>query len=678
MGSFIARHKRAILALLGIVSLIGAGMLAFAQDDDDFNGEVNAPPFPTDTEWLNVPAPLTWEDLRGKVVLLDFWTYGCINCIHIIPDLKRLEEEFADELVVIGVHSAKFDQEGDTENLRQIVQRYEIEHPVVNDNKFQVWNSYAVRAWPTLVLVDPNGKIYGQRSGEGVYDTFQPYIEDMIAFFDEKGQIDRTPIEITPETEKRAESLLAFPGKVLADPANDRLFITDSNHHRIVIADLETFEVIDVIGGMEKGRADGTYEVARFNQPQGLTLSDDGGTLYVADTENHLIRAVDLDAKAVSTIAGTGEQRYVTSVGPNPLEQDLNSPWDLVRVDNTLYIAMAGPHQLWSLNLATGTIAVHSGSGRENIIDGSHASAQLAQPSGITTDGEVLYFADSEASGIRVSDVDPSGGVRTLVGTGLFVFGDEDGIGDDARLQHPLGVTYYDGLVYVADTYNDKIKTVDPETRAVETMIGDADGGYRDGTFDDALFDEPGGIHYADSKLYIADTNNHAVRIADLEARTVTTIQFPNPEALMAGREAALAAAPFTGEEADYDEIASAPGEGVISLHVTLPEGYKLNEDIPFTATWYPDGEVVQIADENREQRLFAPGMPLEIPAAFAEGSAELAADLNIVYCEEVNESICLIDRVRVHVPVTVGTDNDEAGITFTRDVTLPEGLFED
>ena len=659
------------LIATGIVGLV---MPAAAQEGAaDYHGIVPAPPFPEGLEWINVPAPLTWEALRGKVVLLDFWTYGCINCIHIIPDLKRLQEEFGDALVVIGVHSAKFDNEGDTANIRQIVQRYEREEPIVNDHNFEIWLAWGVSAWPSVVLVDPEGMAFWGSAGEGVYDKFQPLVAGMIAQFEAEGKIDRTPLERTLETEARPETLLAFPGKVLADAKGRRLFIADTNHNRIVIADLDTYEVRDVIGGIARGNADGDYIQARFNKPQGLALNADGFILYVADTENHTLRAVDLQAKTVTTIAGTGRQTYTNRPNGVGTEVPLNSPWDLVVVDGVIYIAMAGPHQLWRYDIATGAVARHSGSGREGIVDGEHGVAELAQPSGITTDGGVLYFADSESSAIRAADIDPEGGVRTLVGTGLFDFGDRDGVGSDARLQHPLGVVYVDGLLYVADTYNSKIKTVNPETRASTSLIGDPAGGYVDGGYDAARFDEPGGLSYADGKLYVADTNNHAIRIVDLAARTVSTLRFANPEALMAGRDRVAVAAPFSGNEITLEPQTSAPGAGVITLDILLPEGYKLNNLAPFTAEWMPDGAVVQIAEADREQRLVEPPLPIRVPATLAEGEAELVVDLHIFYCEAVNETLCFVDRVRIHAPVIVGGAGGEAALRVAHTVVPPQ-----
>ncbi|NNC74314.1 MAG: redoxin domain-containing protein, partial [Acidimicrobiia bacterium] len=241
-----------------------------------FAGTDPAPEFPDGLDWLNTEAPLSIAELRGKVVLLDFWTYGCINCIHIIPDLERLETEYPDELVVIGVHSAKFASEGDTENIRQIVLRYGLEHPVVNDRDFEVWQTWGANAWPTVVIIDPAGNVVGGHSGEGVYDVTQPVIASLVAEFGANGVLDRSPVSFALEADGLPETILSFPGKVLADPVSGLLYIADSNHHRIVAADPATGDVIDVFGSGRRGFRDGDARSARFDQPQGMVLSSDG------------------------------------------------------------------------------------------------------------------------------------------------------------------------------------------------------------------------------------------------------------------------------------------------------------------------------------------------------------------------------------------------------------------
>src|SRR6266513_394895 len=283
--------------------------LAMAIQDGD---RIRAPELTGARGWLNTDKPLTLSALKGKVVLLDFWTYGCINCMHIIPDLKRLERKYPNELVVIGVHSAKFANEKETENIRRIVLRYEIEHPVVNDADFAIWNAYAVNAWPTRYLIDPAGYVLGRLSGEGGYEALDKLIGDTIAEFRKRGELNEAPLKLVLEKAKVGDLPLAFPGKVLADAKSDRLFIADSNHNRIVIAKLDG-TLIDTVGTGERGAADGAFDQATFFRPQGMALS--GDSLYVADTENHLIREIDLKAETVKTIAGTGHQSLSPEAG---------------------------------------------------------------------------------------------------------------------------------------------------------------------------------------------------------------------------------------------------------------------------------------------------------------------------------------------------------------------------
>src|SRR5262249_53272659 len=386
--------------------------------------------------WLNTAKPLSLAALKGKIVLLDFWTYGCINCIHIIPDLKKLEAKYANQLVVIGVHSAKFENEKQTENIRRIILRYELEHPVYNDADFRVWQSYGVRAWPTQVLIDPAGYVVGAASGEGNYEVIDKAVGKLVEEFRRRGELNEEPLKLTLERATVGDLPLAFPGKILADAAGKRLFIADSNHNRIVITSLDG-TLIDTVGTGEHGAVDGAFNKASFYRPQGMAL--DGDLLYVADTENHLIRQIDLKSRSVATIAGTGMQmREYFKSGP-ALTVALSSPWDLQLVGRTLYIAMAGPHQIWKMDLEKKEVSTFAGSGREARRDGPLLDAGFAQPSGLAASGNTLYVADSEANIIRAIDL-TSGQVKTVVGGDLFEFGDKDGEGDNVRLQHPLGL----------------------------------------------------------------------------------------------------------------------------------------------------------------------------------------------------------------------------------------------
>ncbi len=456
--------------------------------------------------------------------------------MHILPQLRKLEIKYSDSLFVIGVHSAKFDTERATQNVLTAVHRYNVNHPVVNDAELSVMASFAVRAWPTLMFIDPEGKVIGKHEGEFQFEAMDRVLTAMVNEFDRSGVLDRSPVPFEYGADLQNDRALAFPGKILA-PSDGSLYIADSNNHRIVIASadgtvqdvvgngesplaLETFEhsegILNAIGS-ERG-----YGTPLFDNPQGMAL--DGGTLYVADAGMHTIQRIDLTHRQVKVIAGTGEQSLIRHSGGEATSYPLNSPYDLEIADGVLYIAMSGAHQLWQMYIHEGIIEPFAGTGAENIVDGPRMDALLAQPYGLALDGNNLFFADSETSAIRVAKIGTGGRVVTLTGTGLFAFGDRNGIGKDAVLQHPQDVAFAPGAVYIADTYNHKIKRMDLSTLRITTVAGNGQQGLLDGDALDASFDEPAGIAYRDGIVYIADTNNHVIRVFDVEESTVDTL----------------------------------------------------------------------------------------------------------------------------------------------------------
>ncbi len=597
-------------------------------------GTVNAPEFPSDLDWLNTDRPLRIKNLRGKIVLLDFWTYCCINCMHVLGDLKRLEDKHGDYLVVIGVHSAKFLGEKDTENIRQAILRYEIDHPVINDREMRVWQEYAARAWPTLMLIDPLGKVFGTHSGEGVFELFDNVITQMAEHYEEQGKLDRDAAGACRKSATRSPSRCSsFPGKVLADEAGDRLFIADSNHHRIVVASLTTGHVLDVVGAGRQGFADGGFDEAELNHPQGMAV--EGDLLYIADTDNHAIRRADLRSRMVVTLAGTGEQDMESNNLPGPARgRALNSPWDLDIAHGVLFIAMAGPHQIWGLDLEEFYIAGHAGSGREDHVDGPLLAAALAQPSGLTHDANSLFVADSEVSSIRSVDLDPRGGhVKTVVGEGLFDFGDVDGGPDVARLQHPLDVEYVEGTLFVADTYNNKIKSIGLHTRSVKTFAGTGEAGLVDGDVAEARFDEPAGLSSARGKLYVADTNNHAVRVIDIVEGTVGTFALEDPQKLALRRP----------RKRRLEARTVAPGAVTLAITLALPEGAKLNREAPSQIELAQDGELRVVAVE---------GAALEVAIEAPTGESVLMLETSIYWCREGREQVCCYTMETFEIPL--------------------------
>ena len=487
-------------------------------------GTQPAPEFPTGLDWINTGGkPVTVKELRGKVVLLDFWTYGCINCFHIIPDLRRLEEKYPDNLVVIGVHSAKFKTEGKTSHIAAIVQRYGLQHPVVNDNELRIWNDYGSEGWPTVTVIDPAGNVVGQVSGEGHYELLDQAVGTLTREFAAKHALNTKPLWFAGLRDKLPDSPLLYPGKVLADAKGGRLFIADSNHNRVVVTTLDG-KLLNIIGNGQQGLKDGSFAAAEFHYPQGMALADTD-TLYVADTDNSALRRVDLKAGTVATVAGDGRQTYMDEDNLPAAKAELNTPWDLLAHDGLIYIAMAGQHQLWLYDPAKNQIRHFAGSGREGIDDGDLLGASFAQPSGLTTDGGKLYVADPEASAVRAADY--SGvlaRVHTLVGEGLFEFGDVDGRGDAVRLQHDLGLAWHAGRLYIADTYNSKIKVLDPRDSGVTTLAGG-----------DEEFDEPGGLSFAGEELFVADTNHNRIAVVDLKSHAVRSLNLDDPKHLLGG-----------------------------------------------------------------------------------------------------------------------------------------------
>jgi NHL repeat len=444
--------------------------------------------------------------------------------------LRKLEEKYPDHVAVVGVHSGKYVTERVTERIREASLRLGATHPVLNDRQFRVWRAYAVNAWPTLVAVDPRGYVTGTHAGEFTVEAIAPFIERTLATAREGGLLNDEPLHFPVDTSPISGSgVLRYPGKVAV--ADDNIAIADSGNHRVLFGRLDATgrraQITQVFGGT-RGFADGAAANARFDSPQGLCF-DGGRALYVADAANHAIRELDLSTGEVRTVAGTGEQlrtREDLRAGA------LSSPWDVTLAGDVLFVAMAGRHQIWGLptadfglrpaapltasfnagkqpaegsepQAAGRTIAVRIGSGAEEVHDGAHREAALAQPMGITNNGGRLFFVDAESSAVRWAHIDPSGRVATIVGTGLFDFGDTDGVGDDVRMQHQQGIALHpDGRLLVADSYNDALKWVDPATRRAETWVRG--------------FSEPSGVAIGAEMVYVADTNAHRIAVVGL------------------------------------------------------------------------------------------------------------------------------------------------------------------
>lgn len=469
--------------------------------------------------WLNTGGKeLSLADFRGRVLILDFWTFCCINCLHVLDELREVEEQHRDELVIVGVHSPKFEHEADPEALAAAVERYEVRHPVLDDPELVTWGAYTARAWPTLVVIDPEGYIVAQMAGEGHGSAIAALVTELIAEHSAKGTLHRGAGPYVPPAP--ASGTLRFPAKALALP-NGNLLVADAGHHSLAELAPDGETLVRRIGSGERGLADGGPGEARFSEPNGLCLAPEdltaslGYDVVVADTVNHALRGVRLSDGAVFTVAGTGRQfmvggqenvlrsghfdenpavpgvRLVPDVDgpamPFDTSEDhpartvnLSSPWDVEWSPElgAFVVAMAGNHTLWAFDPVAreghGSVRLLAGTMNEGLEDGPGAGAWFAQPSGLAraADGSV-WLADAETSALRriVTGSDGSAEIRTVVGQGLFDFGHRDGAADQALLQHPLGVAALpDGSVVVADTYNGALRRYDPATAEVTTL----------------------------------------------------------------------------------------------------------------------------------------------------------------------------------------------------------------
>ena len=600
------------------------------------------PDFETGLDWMNVSGALSFtRELRGNIVLLDFFTYCCVNCLHILPDLEAVEEKYPEGtgVVVVGVHSAKFLNEKVTANITSAVLRYGIKHPVVNDAGASLWQSLAVSCWPTVLIIGPGGQLLHSLAGEGHRQSMLDFLDVAVEMFTSSGQLQPSRIPISLESDKGGHSDLSFPGKVRVWREKKWLLISDSGNHRVVVVDFNGV-VQAVVGSGRRGFKDGSLEEAEFSSPQGLDVFD--GDIYLADTDNHAVRRINLTEQTVTTVSGTGRQGADLEGGKLFTQQELSSPWDLVvahpEIDGemvpVLFLAMSGSHQVWvyflkdagwlkNRSYEKGTCLRLAGSGKEENRNNAYPEkAGFAQPSGLafgsSGSNSTLYIADSESSSVRTISL-PTGKVAGLVGaekdpTNLFAYGDEDGRGTSAKLQHPLGVALMsatEGPLIIADSYNHKIKEVDLSLATCTTLAGTGKPGDAAASLlEESQFNEPGGVCVDEGSktIYVADTNNHAIKVIDYSGRSVRKLPIVFP------RETSK---DVQTEDEDVDSRDS-KGDGHVEVlpavscdvsrsevELTVPVAVVDGEHINSEA---PNGWSVQAADDTGEVHFTARG----------------------------------------------------------------------
>uniref|UniRef100_A0A803TDH4 NHL repeat-containing protein 2 n=1 Tax=Anolis carolinensis TaxID=28377 RepID=A0A803TDH4_ANOCA len=630
------------------------------QKVDSWERDLKVPEFGADLQWLNTEGSLSlYKDLCGKVVVLDFFTYCCINCIHVLPDLHELEQKYSvtDGLFVVGVHSAKFPNEKILDNIKSAVLRYNITHPVVNDADATLWHELEVSCWPTLIIVGPRGNMLFTVVGEGQKEKLFLFASIALRYYKEQGQINANTIRTRLYRDSLPPSPLLFPGKVTVDSSGDRLVIADTGHHRILVVK-KTGQILYTVGGPDSGRKDGTYSEATFNSPQGVAIKNN--IIYVADTENHLIRKVDLQLEMVSTVAGVGIQGTDKEGGARGDEQPISSPWDVAfgtsvsatHEDDVLWIAMAGIHQIWALmldcgklpkgsDLKKGTCLRFAGSGNEENRNNAYPhKAAFAQPSGLSVAPEepwnYLFVADSESSTIRTISL-KDGAVKHLVG------GERD----------PM------------------IKIVDPKMKNCATLAGTGEASNTVGSsFISSTFNEPGGLCVEEGGclLYVADTNNHQIKVLDLETKTISLLPLLNSDTVDAVTDRSMQKPdmakppklPKSAPNLQLPSLTVSPGQALqFALKLSLPSNTKLTEEMP--SAWFLTAEgsewliheqkaLGEIEDISKQ-----PVIPFQIPMICLSSEVVLSIKVCLYYCSK-DSNACMMKGISFTQPFHIAT----------------------
>jgi thiol-disulfide isomerase/thioredoxin len=591
---------------------------------------VRAPELAGDV-WLNTGGQsIKLADLRGRIVLLDFWTSGCVNCLHVIDELRPLEAEFEGVLVTIGVHSPKFLHEGEVAAIEAAVRRYEVHHPVLNDPEMTTWSQYAVKAWPTLVIVDPEGYVVHVAAGEGHVEALRRVIADLVEKHDAKGTLRRGGSPYVPAEEQQNE--LRFPSKAVTT-VEGRVLVADTGNHSVVEFASDGETVIRRFGSGERGAVDGAFDRASFTEPAGIAvLPSDvaervGYHVVVADIAGHLLRGIDLNTGEVSTVAGTSKQWRNGLSSGKALDVDLSSPWDVTwwAPAGGVVVAMAGNHTLSVFDPLTGGIERFAGTTVEGLRDGPVSEAHFAQTSGLAATDDKLWLADAETSALRCIEADGDGdfAVHTAVGIDLFSFGHIDGPAADALLQHPLGLAVLPGgTIAIADTYNGAIRRYDPLLQVVSTI---ATG-----------LSEPSGLLVHEGELIAVESAGHRLtRIGEGDSTSV------------AGAAHAVRRPPTI----------LAPGELDLSVVFTPPPGEKFDDR-------YGPSTRLEVSASPPELLVDGTGVGTDLTRKirFAEGFTEgvLQVVAQAASCDDGSEHpVCRVTRQDWGVPVRLSAEGE-------------------
>jgi hypothetical protein len=462
-----------------------------------------APEFPPTLDWLNLSSPLRMAQLRGKVCALAFVNAGSAWSLQRLNDLAHLRARHGERLHVVAVHVPKFDHERDPRRVAKRFNRQKLEFPIAHDADWTLWQHYDIEAWPTVVLIDGEGRIRERIAGDAPVrelDARVVKLQDEIV--PQSRSVD--PIEMR----RNGEPMLPLRFPVGLALGGSYLYVADSGHHRVLECD-HGGRVLRQFGSGGPGFIDGPMELAAFNRPHGLCVQRD--VLYVADSGNHAIRRIHLRSGDIETLCGAGRPGQPTP-GPigDPRMVALDQPRAVAMGSGAMFIATAGDNCIWRYDLGSPAITRLAGSGALDVGDGTGEEAAFAEPVSLACVQQVVYVCDAAGSAIR-SIKGQAGQVATVLGQDVWNFGQADGVRAKARLQQPLAIALDPDapVLWIADSGNDALRTL---------RLG---GGELTTYALPQRLHAPSGLAVAEGVVWIADTDAHAVLRLDTKDGTL-------------------------------------------------------------------------------------------------------------------------------------------------------------
>jgi len=582
----------------------------------------------SDGKWLNSTRKIEISDLKDRAILLHFWNRSCISCVEALPDIKKLENELGSKITVIGVYSSKFENEKDLSVIRNAVLKHDITSLVLTDTDLKLWKKFKVNAWPTFILINPNGREYERHEGINSVKKLVKDAKSMVNKY--RYQINREPLPLLPEKYNQIGNILSFPSKleytsnfIDGSRATSAIFIANSGQNNIVATSL-IGGILFKIGSGKEGLADGNFEEAAFNAPQGILFDDQ--KLYIADTGNHALRVADFKTRKVTTLTAGGKKGGIISATTDAVETNLSSPTDIefFPSKDVIVISNSGSNQILSFNLKTNKISVLAGNGESGKTDGKYPNNSLAQTSDMVVLKNKLYFLDAITSALRV--LDEAGNVRTLASSGL---------------QHPLALTADDSGIYIADSFNNRIRKYGVSTQKLTDLVG---GEIGDAVGSKTRFNSPEGIISIMNSFYISDANNNRVLVVNRSKLHSELLDVIPP--LKLPREGFLEYLPNLKKS----EPASVKADEKITLKIDLNKGWKINEDGPSFIN------LLEIIDEDKANLLasfdwyFVKQKEMKLPKLSA-GKDYLLQGV-IYYCEDKSNALCYVKSYEQKVSV--------------------------